>query len=81
MVAVKLLRTIGVLLEEYGRIRFDGCRFYYDRLSCIFVKYLEPRVVGADRKRYLPERGMQFLQNLKNPLADSTLQVSDILGE
>lgn len=81
MVAVKLLRTIGALQEEYGRIRYDGSQFYYDGLSSIFVKYLERGVTGADKKCYRPEHGIEFLQHLKTQFADSTLQVSDILWE
>ena len=81
MVAVKLLRTIGALQEEYGSIRFDGSKFYYDGLSSIFVKYLERGFMGADKKWYRPENGIAFLQNLRTQLADSTLQVSDILWE
>ena len=78
MVAVKLLRTIGYIEEEYGRIRFDGQKIYYDGMSSIFVKYLEHGVKGTDHKRYLPEHGIQFLQNLKNHFSDSTLRVTEI---
>jgi hypothetical protein len=76
---VKLLRTIGALEEEYSRIRFDGKRLHYDGISCIFIKYLERGIMGADQRRYRPEHGLQFLQNLKSHFKDGTLQVSDIL--
>ena len=81
MVAVKLLRTIGALQEEYGRIRFDGSKIYYDGLSSIFIRYLERGITGADAHCYRPEHGIQFLQNLKNQLADTPLQVTDIVSE
>ncbi len=81
MVAVKLIRTIGALQEEYGRIRFDGSRFYYDGLSSIFITYLERSFIGTDKKRIRPENGIEFLKDLKRLLADTTLQVTDILRE
>lgn len=81
MVAVRLLRTVGVIEEEYGRIRFDGQRIYYDGLSSIFVKYLERGVMGADAQHYRPEHGIQFLENLKNLFSDGTLQVTDVVWE
>ncbi len=81
MVAVRLLRTVGAIEEEYGRIRFDGQRIYYDGLSSIFVKYLERGVMGADAQCYRPEHGIRFLENLKNLFSDGVLRVTDIVCE
>lgn len=78
MVAVRLLRTIGCIEEEYGRICFDGQRVYYDGLSSVFIKYLEQGINGPDHKCYQPEDGIQFLQNLKNQFAEGPLKVTDI---
>ena len=78
MVFVRLFRTIGCLEEEYGRIRFDGRRFYYDGLTSFFVKYLERGIKGTDQQYYRPEHGIQFLLSLKNHFEDGTLYVSDI---
>jgi hypothetical protein len=78
MLTVKFLRKIGVLEEEYGKIRFDGKKIHYDGLSSIFIKYLERGIKGADHKYYRPEHGIQFLQNLKNQFLDDTLVVTDI---
>lgn len=78
MLTVKFLRQFGALQEEYGRIRFDGSRFYYEGLTSFFIKDLERGVKGDDQKYYRPEHGILFLKSLKNHFADSTLQITDI---
>ena len=78
MLAVKFIRTVGALQEEYGRVCFDGSRFYYDGLTYFFIKDLERGVRGDDHECYRPEHGILFLQNLKNKFVDGTLIVTDI---
>jgi hypothetical protein len=79
MVAVRLLRTIGCIEEEYGRICFDGQRVCYVGLSSVFIKYLEQGINGTDCKCYQPDHGIRFLENLKNHFAEGPLKASDIL--
>lgn len=78
MVEIRLVRTIGCIEEEYGRIRFDGHKVCYDGLSSIFVKYLERGVKGNDQKCYMPKHGKQFLMNLKEHLAESNSSLQAI---
>jgi hypothetical protein len=79
MLTVNLLRKIGVLTEEYGRISFDGQRCHYIGLSCVFVKYLEHGVLGADGQCYKPEHGLQFLQSLQTHIATFFPQITTTL--
>ena len=79
MHAVKFVRTIGACQEEYGRIRFDGEKIYFDGLTCIFQKYLEKGIMGSDNRTYMPADGIRFLSNLKHHLAQDSLMVTDVV--
>jgi hypothetical protein len=78
MFAVKLLRKVGALEEEYGRVVFDGRNLSYDGLSSFFVKQLQKGVTGPDSRRYRPEHGVEFLRNLKHHFASYGLSVSEV---
>ena len=78
MFAVKLLRKVGALEEEYGRVVFDGQKLSYDGLSSFFVKQLQKGVTGPDSKHYNPEHGIEFLRNLKHYFPSYGLSVSDV---
>ena len=76
---VRFVRTIGACQEEYGRIRFDGEKIYFDGLTCVFQKYLEKGILGSDNRTYMPVDGIRFLSNLKHHFAQDSLMATDVV--
>jgi hypothetical protein len=75
---IKLVRTIGACQEEYGQIRFEGEKVYFDGLTSVFQKYLEKGILGPDNRTYKPTDGIMFLSNLKYHFSRDALMATDI---
>lgn len=78
MVTIALIRKKNVLEEEYGRVLFDGKNVQLKGLSCVFKKYLENGLIGADGMRYTPLDGSAFIYTLKREFSNNILMARDI---